>query len=98
MARFDLVIFDCDGVVVDSERIVHDVFGEFIRSLGADLDATRMNALFLGRRLADCVAIVEQSRAGPCHATRSTAIEPNAIASCGNRSAPWKGCARCSRR
>jgi len=34
--RFDLVIFDCDGVVVDSERVVHEVFGDFIRSLGAD--------------------------------------------------------------
>ena len=58
MARFDLVIFDCDGVVVDSERIVHEVFGAFIRSLGADLDAARMNELFLGRRLADCLTIV----------------------------------------
>ena len=57
--RFDLVIFDCDGVVVDSERIVHEVFGDFIRSLGADLDARRMNELFLGRRLDDCLSIVE---------------------------------------
>lgn len=67
MARFDLVIFDCDGVVVDSERIVHEVFGNFIRSLGADLDAERMNELFLGRRLADCLAIVEgiTGRAAP---------------------------------
>jgi HAD superfamily hydrolase (TIGR01509 family) len=59
MARFGLVIFDCDGVVVDSERIVHEVFGDFIRSLGADLDTARMYELFLGRRLADCLAIVE---------------------------------------
>jgi len=67
MARFDLVIFDCDGVVVDSERIVHEVFGDFIRSLGADLDSVRMNELFLGRRLADCLAIVEgiTGRAAP---------------------------------
>jgi HAD superfamily hydrolase (TIGR01509 family) len=67
MSRFDLVIFDCDGVVVDSERIVHEVFGDFIRSLGADLDSARMNELFLGRRLADCLAIVEgvTGRAAP---------------------------------
>jgi HAD superfamily hydrolase (TIGR01509 family) len=58
-ARFDLVIFDCDGVVVDSERIVHEIFGRFIRSLGADLDTARMNELFLGRRLEDCLEIVE---------------------------------------
>src|SRR3954468_17380834 len=60
MTRFDLVIFDCDGVVVDSERVVHEVFGAFIRSLGANLDAARMNELFLGRRLDDCIEIVER--------------------------------------
>src|SRR5262245_30763046 len=60
MARFDLVILDCDGVVVDSERIVHEIFGDFIRSLGANLDAARMNELFLGRRLEDCLGIVER--------------------------------------
>ena len=65
MARFDLVIFDCDGVVVDSERIVHEVFGDFIRSLGADLDAARMNELFLGRRLDDCLAIIEDITGRP---------------------------------
>lgn len=58
MPRFELVIFDCDGVVVDSERITHDVFGRFIRGLGADLDDAQMNELFLGRRLDDCLAIV----------------------------------------
>jgi phosphoglycolate phosphatase-like HAD superfamily hydrolase len=49
-SRFDLVIFDCDGVVMDSERVVHEIFGNFIRSLGARLDAARMNELFPGRR------------------------------------------------
>jgi HAD superfamily hydrolase (TIGR01509 family) len=58
VTRFDLVIFDCDGVVVDSERIVQEVFGAFIRSIGAELDHAKMNELFLGRRLADCLAIV----------------------------------------
>jgi HAD superfamily hydrolase (TIGR01509 family) len=65
MARFDLVIFDCDGVVVDSEHIVLEIFGEFIRSLGANLDAARMNELFLGRRLEDCLAIVERITGRP---------------------------------
>jgi HAD superfamily hydrolase (TIGR01509 family) len=59
MARFDLVIFDCDGVVVDSERIVHAVFGAFIRSLGAHLSDAEMFERFLGLRLAECLAVVE---------------------------------------
>jgi HAD superfamily hydrolase (TIGR01509 family) len=57
--KFDLIIFDCDGVVVDSERIVHDVFGAFIRGLGAELTDAEMRERFLGRSLADCLAIVE---------------------------------------
>jgi HAD superfamily hydrolase (TIGR01509 family) len=68
--RFDLVIFDCDGVVVDSERITHEVFGTFIRSLGADLTEEEMFERFLGRSLADCLAIVEKltGRAAPADA------------------------------
>ena len=59
MARFDLVIFDCDGVVVDSERIVHAVFGAFIRSLGVHLSDEEMFERFLGLRLAECLRVVE---------------------------------------
>jgi HAD superfamily hydrolase (TIGR01509 family) len=65
MARFDLVIFDCDGVVVDSERISHDVFGAFMRSLGARLSEAEMHERFLGRRLAECLAIVEDLTGRP---------------------------------
>jgi HAD superfamily hydrolase (TIGR01509 family) len=59
-SRFDLVIFDCDGVVVDSERVVHAVFGEFIRSYGVRLTEAEMHERFLGRRLAECAALVEE--------------------------------------
>ena len=86
MTRFDLVIFDCDGVVVDSEKIMHRVFGDFIRSLGADVDEKRMKELFLGRRLADCIAIVEDitgRRAPP--GSRSC---PRPLGARGNFSAP----------
>jgi HAD superfamily hydrolase (TIGR01509 family) len=65
---FDLVIFDCDGVVVDSERITHDVFGAFIRSLGASLTEAEMQEQFLGRSLKDCLAIVEALTGRPAPA------------------------------
>lgn len=65
MARFDLVIFDCDGVVVDSERVVHAVFGAFIRSLGVHLSEAEMFEQFLGRRLAECMTIVEDLSGKP---------------------------------
>jgi HAD superfamily hydrolase (TIGR01509 family) len=60
MARFDLVIFDCDGVVVDSERIVQGVFGAFIRSFGVRLSDAEMNERFSGLRLKECLRIVEE--------------------------------------
>jgi HAD superfamily hydrolase (TIGR01509 family) len=60
MARFDLVIFDCDGVVVDSERIVQEVFGAFIRGLGANLTDDELNERFSGLRLVECLGVVEQ--------------------------------------
>ena len=68
MARFDLLIFDCDGVVVDSERIVFEVFGSFIRSLGVHLTDEETREQFLGRSLADCMKIVERFRGSPAPA------------------------------
>jgi HAD superfamily hydrolase (TIGR01509 family) len=68
MARFDLVIFDCDGVVVDSEGIVFEVFGEFIRSLGVHLSEAETREQFLGRTLAACMTIVEQLSGKPAPA------------------------------
>lgn len=65
MARFELVIFDCDGVVVDSERVVHAVFGAFIRSLGVHLSETEMFERFLGRRLKECMDVVAELRGAP---------------------------------
>jgi HAD superfamily hydrolase (TIGR01509 family) len=65
MARFDLVIFDCDGVVVDSERLVFEVFGSFIRSLGVHLSDAETREQFLGRSLADCMTIVERLSGKP---------------------------------
>jgi len=65
MARFDLVIFDCDGVVVDSERVSHDVFGAFMRSLGVHLSEAEMFERFLGRRLVECLAVVEELTGRP---------------------------------
>jgi HAD superfamily hydrolase (TIGR01509 family) len=64
--RFDLIIFDCDGVVVDSERIVHSVFSDFMAELGITL-TPEINEQFLGRTLADCLRIVAErtGRAAP---------------------------------
>ena len=56
---FDLIIFDCDGVIVDSEAIGNRVFGGFLAELGLDLSEQEIYERFLGRALADSLAIVE---------------------------------------
>jgi HAD superfamily hydrolase (TIGR01509 family) len=47
-----LVIFDCDGVLVDSETISVAVLTEFVRKLGTEIAAGDGYRLFLGRSMA----------------------------------------------
>lgn len=46
---FDLVIFDCDGVLVDSERLAVRVEAELITELGWPLDEAAVLERFVGR-------------------------------------------------
>jgi HAD superfamily hydrolase (TIGR01509 family) len=48
MGRFDLVIFDCDGVLVDSERLVVRVEAEICRERGWDLTEEDVIREFVG--------------------------------------------------
>ena len=47
--RFDAVLFDCDGVLVDSEPIAIAVLREFLRGLGLSIGEDEAYATFLGR-------------------------------------------------
>ena len=48
MGRFDLVIFDCDGVLVDSERLIVRVEAEIFRERGWDLTEDDVIREFVG--------------------------------------------------
>ena len=48
----ELVIFDCDGVLVDSETISVGVLLEFVRRAGVEISEDRAYRLFLGRSMA----------------------------------------------
>lgn len=52
MSAGPLVIFDCDGVLVDSEPLAMAVLLETIRGAGLELDPETGYELFLGRSLA----------------------------------------------
>lgn len=48
MARPELIIFDCDGVLVDSEIIFNQVLSDDLRERGLDLTLEQTMALFVG--------------------------------------------------
>lgn len=54
-----LVIFDCDGVLVDSERLVSRVEAEFFSTLGAAYDPDEVRTLFKGKTVEQVAAALE---------------------------------------
>ena len=60
-----LLIFDCDGVLVDSEPIGNRVFSEMVGELGVDLPSETAERMFRGGQLAECLAFIEQQRGQP---------------------------------
>lgn len=57
--RPSLVIFDCDGVLVDSERISNGVLAEMLAEQGLELTLAESRARFQGHLLAEIVGISE---------------------------------------
>lgn len=55
----DLVIFDCDGVLVESEAISRRVLTEYLRETGLQVSREEVDARFMGPRLKDVVVEVE---------------------------------------
>jgi beta-phosphoglucomutase-like phosphatase (HAD superfamily) len=54
-----LVIFDCNGVLVDSEPIISAVIAEALRGAGVSITAEAVTQYFSGRRASDIFAEVE---------------------------------------
>jgi HAD superfamily hydrolase (TIGR01509 family) len=57
----DLVIFDCDGVLVDSERITARVFADMLGELGFAVTLQDIFDEFVGKTLGQCLEILSQS-------------------------------------
>ena len=56
-----MVIFDCNGVLVDSEMIVASVLAEALRRVGLWLSPESVLSSFHGRRPADILATIEKA-------------------------------------
>ena len=61
------VIFDCDGVLVDSEPAANAVLADLITEIGIPTTPEQSLATYMGRSWASCVEIVERElgRAAP---------------------------------
>ena len=63
--RFDTVIFDCDGVLVDSEGIAEEVWAEMAADLGGGRTAQDALRRFRGERFASCMEWLEAAIGRP---------------------------------
>ncbi len=59
------MIFDCDGVLVDSEPLANAVLHAELVRLGATLSVEESTALFTGLSLPSCLAIIEERLGRP---------------------------------
>ena len=61
MSKFELVIFDCDGVLVDSERLANEVFSKILNEeCGFSLTLDDMFKTFVGHSSGQCMEIIEK--------------------------------------
>ena len=56
--RFDGVLFDCDGVLVDSERITSRVWAGLLTGIGLPTTTEQSLATYLGNSMPRCLEIV----------------------------------------
>ena len=59
-SQIDLVIFDCDGVLVDSERVANEVFARALEEVcGLEFSLEDMFDTFVGHSKAQCLEKIE---------------------------------------
>ncbi len=63
--RFDAVLFDCDGVLVDSEGITNGVLRDMLEELGWALSREECMRLFVGKAVKDERALIERQTGQP---------------------------------
>jgi HAD superfamily hydrolase (TIGR01509 family) len=65
MVRPRAVIFDCDGVLVDSERLMNREFSAMLNGIGLPYTPEETTRTFMGRSMQSCAQIVEAQLGKP---------------------------------
>lgn len=63
--KFDAVLFDCDGVLVDSETITNDVLRDMLEERGWKLTREECMRIFVGKAVKDEAATIEAHTGRP---------------------------------
>lgn len=58
--KIELIIFDCDGVLVDSEPISNSIFSDMLNEINIDIDPLETEKLFKGKSMQDCCNTVKE--------------------------------------
>jgi len=62
---WELIIFDCDGVLVDSEPLANRVLAEALQAIGLEMGYEEVCRTFIGLSMAQCMEIVERRLGRP---------------------------------
>ena len=84
--KFDALLFDCDGVLVDSEAITHSVLCAMLNEAGWALSLHECMGFFLGRTVRSQAALIEAHTGRPL--TDAWMAELN----CSLLRGHWSGC------
>ena len=76
-----LVVFDCDGVLVDSERLMQVEFSAMLHEIGLPMSAEETARTFLGRSMPNCLQIIEARLGHPAPDGFLDALQVRAFAS-----------------
>jgi len=63
--KFEVILFDCDGVLVDSEPITHGVLRDLLAESGWDMPLAECMRHFIGRTVRSQAALIEARTGQP---------------------------------
>lgn len=73
----ELIIFDCDGVLVDSERVANAVLSDALRALGLPYTFDKTVGAFMGRSMKSCIEQVERELGRPLPSSWLDQVQSN---------------------
>ncbi len=80
--QFEAVLFDCDGVLVDSEPITNGVLRQMLNEAGWALSQAECERIFIGKA-------VRERPASRSRKTGCAPFTPGATSACAPNCAPW---------